>query len=166
VDYSGILLTIAELGVALAGFASLVSAIGRRRDNRSRAIDSLRLRSMLEMALRTVALALVPLPFLQFASSDATVWRLSSVLALVSTAAFLPYSVRRARSVDGIYGERALIISIAALSFIGVLSHVANVLGLGGANAFSLYLGGLLPAMGISGLLFVSVASSVLRPPS
>jgi len=166
VDYSGTLLTIAELGVALAGFASLVSVIGRRGDDKSRTIDSFRLRSMLEIALRTVALALVPLPFLQFASSDPTLWRLSSVLALVSTAVVFRNSIRRARSVEGIFGERTLIVSIAALSLIGVLSHLANALGLGGSNAFSLYLGGLLLSLGISGLLFLSVASSVLRPPT
>jgi hypothetical protein len=35
VDYSDILLTMAELAVALAGFASLESVIGRRGDDRS-----------------------------------------------------------------------------------------------------------------------------------
>ncbi len=51
-EHSDTLLTIAELAVALAGFASLVSVIGRRQNNTSRAVDSIRLQMMLEVAFR------------------------------------------------------------------------------------------------------------------
>jgi len=44
------LLTIAEIAVALAGLASIVSVITQRTDESSRVADSYRLRLMLEVA--------------------------------------------------------------------------------------------------------------------
>jgi hypothetical protein len=80
VEHRDTLFTIAEIAVALAGFASLVSVIGGRQNDTSRVIASLRLRTMLEVAFRNTFFALLPLPFLQLAPSDPIVWRISSGL--------------------------------------------------------------------------------------
>lgn len=162
-QYSETLLTIAELAVALAGFASLVSVIGRRQDERSRAIDSFRLQSMLEVALRYAALALVPLPFLQLAATSPMVWRLSSGLYLVSTVIYGVFRTRRARALEVVASERWLIISAAVLTSVASLINLANVFGLGGSDAFSLYLASLILGLGVTGLIFLSVAASVFR---
>ena len=42
------------------------------------------------------------------------------------------------------------------------IASVANVLGLGGANAFSLYLASLLFGLSVAGLAFLSVVASAL----
>ena len=110
-DYGGTLLTIAELAVALAGFASLVSVIARSRDNRSRAIDAFRLHTMLEMALRNAAFALAPLPFLQMLPADPNVWRVSSGLYMISTALYMVRARRRARSLEGVASERWILVT-------------------------------------------------------
>jgi hypothetical protein len=160
-EYSGTLLTIAELAVALAGFASLVSVIGRRQDATSRALDSRRLRAMLEVALHNAAFALVPLPFLQVAPSNPILWRLASGLQLLTIVAHIVSSLRRARSYEGGW----ILISTWMLTSISVLTNLANILGLGGSNAFSLYLASLILGLGVAALLFLSVAASVLQAP-
>jgi hypothetical protein len=163
VEHSDTLLTIAELAVALAGFASLVSVIGRRQAGRSRDVDGFRLRSMLENAFRVAALALVPLPFLQIAPSDPTVWRLTSGLYLAVTVIYVPFTIHRARSYPGVFRDRWLMVSLLSLSSIGTLTNLANVLGLGGSSAFSLYLASLLVGLGTVGVIFMSVANSLFR---
>ncbi len=157
-EHSDTLLTIAELAVALAGFASLVSVIGRRQSNISHAVDSIRLRMMLEVAFRNAAFALLPLPFLQLAPSDPIVWRISSGLYVVVTVA---YFFLRMRPNDR---PRAwLSVSMGILLSITVIVGSANVLGLGGSNAFSLYLANLLLGLAAASLSFLSVAASIFR---
>jgi hypothetical protein len=166
-DHIDILLTIAQLAVALAGFASLVSVIGRHGDERSRAVDSFRLRTMLEMTLRYAALAIVPLPFLQVASSATGIWRVSSGLYLASTVLYAVLAARRMRSYEGglFAADRWVQVSTIGVASISVLINLANVFGLGGSNAASLYIGGLVLGLGNAGVLFLSVAASVFRGP-
>ena len=156
---SDTLLTIAELAIALAGFASLVSVIGRRQDDTSRAADSIRLQMMLEVAFRNAAFALLPLPFLQLAPSDPIVWRIASGLYIVMT---VGHFFLRLRPNDR-SGERWHSVSMLILLSITVVAGLANVLGLGGSNAFSLYLANLLLGLCAAGVSFLSVAASVFR---
>jgi len=151
------LLTIAEIAVALAGFASLVSVIGGRRNDASRVSASLRLRAMLEIALRNAAFALLPLPFLQYAPSDPVVWRVSSGVYIAATAG---HYLLRLRS-SAAPGEGWHRVSNLILFSITVLVGLANVFGLGGSNAFSLYLANLLLGLGAAGISFISVTTSV-----
>ena len=156
-EHDGTLLTIAEIAIALAGFASLISVIGRRSSDTARAIGSLRLRLMLETSFRNAAFALLPLPFVQIAHSDPMLWRIFSGLYLVVTTIHVAIRLRTgdARS------ERLLTFPSLILFGITVLASVANVLGLAGAYAFSLYLANILLGLGSAGLMFLSVAATV-----
>jgi len=160
VEYNDTLLTIAEIAVALAGFASLVSVIDRRRDDSSRAVDSLRLRMMLEVALRNAALALLPLPFLPLAPSDPIIWRIASGLYLVITAA---HAFFRMGPGEAVLSTRWIRVSQQSLLSISLLACLSNVLGLGGSNAFSIYLASLLLGLTAAGLLFLAVAASTFH---
>jgi hypothetical protein len=140
VDHSGTLLTIAELGIALAGFATLATAIARRQDGQSPVLGP-RLIQMLEVALRNVAFAVLPLPFLAWFSSDPTLWRACSGLYLGTVWAHGYFRLRGS----------------------GLFVGIANVIGLAGSNAFSLYIANLMLGLGASGLTFLSVAKGVLR---
>ena len=82
-EHRDTLLAIAEIAVALAGFASIVSVIAQRAEESSRVADSHRLRLMLEVALRNAGFAVLPLPFLPVASSDPIAWRVASGIYLV-----------------------------------------------------------------------------------
>ena len=164
-EYAGTLLTIAELAVALAGFASLVSVIARSRNNRSRAIDAFRLHTMLEMALRNAAFALAPLPFLQMLPSDPIVWRVASGLYMISTALYMVRARMRARSLEGVASEPWILVSTLSIASISFVMNFTNVVGLGGSNAFSIYLGVLVLGLVTTGVLFLSVAASVFSEP-
>jgi hypothetical protein len=156
-EHRDTLLTIAEIAVALAGFASLVSVIGGRQNDTSRVFASLRLRTMLEVAFRNTFFALLPLPFLQLAPSDPILWRISSGLYIATTIGYFFLRRRENESTR----ERWLSLSTRILFSITILAGLANVLGLGGANAFSLYLANLLLGLWVAGLYFVSVSASV-----
>ena len=158
-EHDDTLLTIAEIAIALAGFASLVSVIGRRQNDASRVVDSFRLQMMLEVAFRNAAFALLPLPFLQLAPSDPIVWRIASGLYIVTTVAYFLLRLRP----NNRPGERWHSVSILVLLSITVIAGLANVLGLGGANAFSLYLANLLLGLCAAGVSFFSVAASIFR---
>jgi hypothetical protein len=155
VEHDDILLTIAEIAIALAGFASLISVIGRRSSDTARATGSLRLRLMLEVSFRNAAFALLPLPFVQIAPSDPMLWRIFSGLYLVVTTIHVAIRLRDADT------ESLLAFPSLILFGITVLASVANVLGLGGAYAFSLYLTNILLGLGSAGLMFLSVAATV-----
>lgn len=154
-DQADTLLTIAELGVALAGFASIVTVIGRRQS----VVVGAPLRVMLEVALRNAAFALLPLPFLQSLPSDPIVWRVGSGLYLIAVGLHYLFRVRRANTVS----ERWLNVSGQILVALTAVAGVANVLGLAGSDAFSLYLANLLLGLGASGLYFLSVIATVFR---
>ena len=158
-EHIGTLLTVAELAVALAGFASLVSVIGRRQNDTSREVESMRLQMMLEVAFRNAAFAVLPLPFLQLAPSDPIVWRISSGLYIVVIGARFLLRVTLQRRIR----KRWLTVSTLILVSITGVAGLANVLGLGGSNAFSLYLANLLLGLASAALFFLSVATSIFR---
>jgi hypothetical protein len=157
VEHDDTLLTIAEIAIALAGFASLISVIGHRSSATARANSLLRLRLMLEVSFRNAAFALLPLPFVQIASSDPMLWRIFSGLYLVVTTIHVAI---RLRPFDA-DAERLLVPPSLILFGITVLASVANVFGLGGAYAFSLYLTNILLGLGSAGMMFLSVAATV-----
>jgi hypothetical protein len=99
----------------------------------------------------------LPLPFLQLAPSDPILWRISSGLYIATTIGYFFLRLRENESTR----ERWLSLSTRILFSITILAGLANVLGLGGANAFSLYLANLLLGLWVAGLYFVSVSASV-----
>ncbi len=123
----------------------------------SRAGDSIRLQLMLEVAFRNAAFALLPLLFLQLVPSDPIVWRISSGTYIVAIVAHFLLRMRHRPQPQ----ESWFSLSTWILFSISVIVGLANVLGLGGSNAFSLYLANLLLGLAAAGLFFFSVAASV-----
>jgi hypothetical protein len=158
VEHRDTLLTIAEIAVALAGFASIVSVIAQRADENSRIADSYRLRLMLEVALRNAGFSVFPLLFLQLAPSDPLVWRASSGIYLVAA---LIHGTIRLKAQKKI-GPHWFTVSAQVFLAMTAVASLANVLGLGGAHAFSLYLASLLFGLSVSGLAFLAVTASAL----
>lgn len=152
------LLTIAEIAVALAGFASIVSVIAQRIEEGSRVADSHRLRLMLEVALRNAGFAVLPLPLLPVASSDPLVWRIASGLYLAVALVHGGIRLKTQRTIGPRWFTHSAQFFLAATS----IACLANILGLGGAHAFSLYLVSLLFGLSVSGLAFLAVAASAL----
>lgn len=157
-EHRDTLLTIAEIAVALAGFASIVSVIAQRSDERARVADAYRLRLMLEVALRNAGFAVLPLPFLPMVASTAVVWRGASGVYLVAA---LVHGLIRLRSQRGI-GPAWFTRCAQVFLTLTTLTSLANVLGLGGPHAFSLYLASLLFGLSVAGLAFLAVVASAL----
>ena len=84
-DDSNALLTIAEIGATFAGFAALVSALGRRVSSGRALHDLMRLRLVIGTSLIVVVTALVPSALALFDFEPRTVWRASAGLFLALT---------------------------------------------------------------------------------
>ncbi len=76
-----ILLSIAEIAAAFAGFAALAGVIGRRSAE-SEQLDFERLRSVVIASLLVVVASLLPIVLSRFSLNDVVAWRLASGLAL------------------------------------------------------------------------------------
>ncbi len=82
---SELLLTIANVSVAFAGFTGIVAVFGRRADGEWRRGDILRFWQMIEISLLTLIFSLVPFVFHHMGLEETTVWAASSgMLALAS----------------------------------------------------------------------------------
>jgi len=90
------LLTIAEVSVGFAGFASIVTVLGKRSDAEAFQ-DALRIRVMLVYSLSVVFLCFLPAILRGYAVPEATVWRLSSAV-LAGTALVLFFTIIRPRA--------------------------------------------------------------------
>ena len=112
---------------------------------------------MLEVALRNATFALLPIPFLDLTLSDTLIWRIASGVYLLAVPAHILFRLRQSNAA-GI--ERAMSVPSLGLLPLSLLACLANVIGLGGPHAFSLYLLSLLLGLVTAGMLFVSVAGS------
>lgn len=81
-----VLLTVAELAVAFAGFSGIVAALGPRHEGGLFPEDRVRLRVLIGSSLSTAAFAFLPLLLWEVAASPASVWSISS-------AVYLPYGL-------------------------------------------------------------------------
>lgn len=83
-----ILLTVAEVAVAFAGFASLVSILGRGTSADDPRVLSIRMRAMLLTSLLVVGFSLVPVLLGSYGASPRVAWVASSVSLLLATLAY------------------------------------------------------------------------------
>ena len=120
-----ILLTVAEVAVAFAGFASLVSILGRGTADVEPRVLSLRMRAMLISSLLVVGYALVPVIFDAYGSPPHMAWTGSSLLLLVTNLGYY-WWLQRAILTLGRVGlaatrfQRRVIIPTLLLTLMGV----------------------------------------------
>jgi len=100
---SGAFQSLAEFGIALAGFTSIVIVFGRR-DGQLHPIDRFRILSALVPSLGASFLALVPVGLELAGLSHSTVWRVSSavLVAAVASDTMLSESRKRRLSAESI----------------------------------------------------------------
>ena len=156
---SDFLLTVAEVAVAFAGFAGLVTILARRvgRATQSGAEVHL-LYSMLLISMLTVAAALVPhLPF-RFGASEPQAWRLSSGAFFGGWLLYYIPAVKRIIAVidaTTMPGGRFLLYFNQLIHLgagIGLLTAAA---GLWGTATPAIYLSALCAMLYLAGVLFV-----------
>jgi hypothetical protein len=154
-----LLLTTAEIAVAFAGFAGLISVIGRGSASDPRRAAFL-LRFALEVALFVVAFSLIPLLPLNYGLATESSWRLSSLLFVVaSQMASVAMSLRYRRAEIAI--SVPITATVVVLSVGADLLLLANALGTFGSAAFPVYLTGLFANLALAGFYFLLVVGSV-----
>lgn len=162
-----LLLTLAEVAVAFAGFASLVSVLGRRRARDEPHINSIRMRAMVLYSLIVIAFSLLPFVLHRWEVGEPAIWRgLSAPFAgaVGVTAAWLVRQVRYARSLN--VPTRRPILRIVVVP-IGTLVAAALLLGanatvLGPSVVSAVYLTGLGMLLFLAGFAFALVIFSFL----
>ncbi len=161
-----ILLTTAEIAVAFAGFASLVTILGRRSSRVDPRIIAMRFRGMLTNSLLVVAFSMIPLLLFRYGLRETAVWRISSVLlALAGGTNFLAL-VLHARPLLREAVPISSVRRVVTFGLIGLaeLVLVLNASGVTEPIAGAAYLTGLLLFLSIAGFaaawLFVSFIES------
>jgi hypothetical protein len=157
------LTVMAELAIALAGFASLVAIVGQRLSRDSPAVQATRLRAMLESSLLTGAACVIPLIAAKSPMPLATVWRGSSAALMVAMALLLAHHLRlRRSSPDRSYqSPRWWLITAACLQLSAMLVLGLNTVGLVPWNEAA-YLFAPAALLIYAGLLFLQIVVSFL----
>ena len=151
-EHSDLLLTTAEVSIAFAGFASLVTFLGSRGTGHELPRDVARLRAMILMSLLALAFSLFPfLPHVLGASPQA-VWRMSSVAFLIAGGAAAWFQFQYIRTVRVSRAGSVFINAPLGLLVLALLA-LNSVLDLGKLSP-GIYVFGLFSLLFISGFLF------------
>ncbi len=160
---SDLLLTIAEVAVAFAGFASLVSILGQRSSQDDLRVSSVRMRAMVLYSLLVVAFSLSPFVFNRYGLQDETVWRVSSALFAIAVVAVEVWLIRQVIRLHALSkrSRPVLVIVIPTLSVASV-TLLANATIVPSSLTAAVYLTGLGLLLFLAGLVFWLILFSFL----
>lgn len=169
---SDVLLTLAQVAVAFAGFASVVAVFQVRWTRDETPFDLFRFWVMLAFSLETLLFALLPFLLHFLGLSASAMWRVSSALlalVVVANAVVIRRLIRRRvpTVVDSL--SPALSVGAQVTYSITVSAQLANIVGVLGGPGFGFYLLGLLLVLFGAGVNFVRlvwVASSQMNRPA
>ena len=74
-----ILLTIAEIAIALAGFSGVVAFLGNRAQGEWRSADLIRFKNLLNYSIAALLFSFFPIIFFELGVSEPTAWRTPQV---------------------------------------------------------------------------------------
>lgn len=159
---SELLLAIAEIAVAFAGFSGLVTILGQRAGHVQPQLVEHTLRGMILTSLLAVAFSLFPfLPYRLGASVDVA-WRISAGAYAAASGAYLYSTATRRRALARSGVADALSGSILVGAALAVLALMGLVLLAGGFVGPGFYLFALFSGLYSSGNLFLIVFMSFL----
>jgi hypothetical protein len=163
VEHESLLIGIAEISIALTGFAGVVVVLGRRASGPWPLADQFQLRSLIENGLLVVLAALLPFAVQQHTQESSLIWRVSSGIfgAAAGAHAFIIQSRRQRRlRRDSQEDSNSLfpIAWVAVLVPISAVVHGALLLNAAGVvfeGTFGPYLYGLLWDLSMGAVFFV-----------
>lgn len=120
-----VLLSVAGLGVSLAGFSGLVAAF--RRGATWQKVDSYRLRQIPEMGLAASVLALLTIPLADTLRDDTTTIRIAATAALVFSAFHMGTLARRIQRME-IHLSRPRWILVVIIDLVVVITCAAAII--------------------------------------
>ncbi len=154
---SEVLLTLADVSVAFAGFAGLAGVLRRYFAPADHWIAGARLRGLIENALIALAFSLLPFALERLGLTGNLLWRYASFMFgvgwLAAGAAAIRYHVRSAK--EGSPRIPHVRNSVFVIIFLTSAAQIMNSSALFGNRADAVYLFGLYAALGVSGLLFM-----------
>jgi uncharacterized membrane protein len=123
---SELLLTFAEVAVAFAGFASLVSILGQRSSVDHALVLGARMRAMLLSSLLVTGFALLPPVISWYGATPGSTWLISTLALLLVVVLYLAWFVRALRTLSRHVGtnrfQRYVIMPVLSVIFGGLLS--------------------------------------------
>jgi MFS family permease len=162
---SDVLLVIAQLSVAFAGFASLASALSDRSHRDETRVDAGRLINMLIISLCTAMLALAPSIPMLFGLAEQLVWRSSAAIAFVTLVLFAPGVLMRTKRMKKYVGFsiRTNVVNMS-LAAIAAFAFGFCAFGLPALKPSASYVMGLMALLLTCAIVFFQVIASLLRP--
>jgi len=155
-----ILLSVAEIAVAFAGFAAIAGVIGNRQAA-SQYHDFERLRGVVVASVVVVVASLIPIVLSRFGLADEAVWRIASGIALIINLLGLAQVIRGGRQSGLISADRFYTRIAYAIEVPIELTVIANVLGLFPSHLAALYLAFLVLLLCQAAVVFVGLLASL-----
>jgi len=121
---SGSLIGLAQISVALAGFTSIVAAMGNRHKGEWREIDLFRFDNLLQTSLMGVVLGVCPVVFFNIGIDQNATWRLTATVAAAYFIVGTLYGVKRFRALPKAqHHEISLVVSgIVLVATVGLVA--------------------------------------------
>jgi hypothetical protein len=163
-----VLLTTAELAVALVGFAGIVVAFQRRGSEPWGRTDLARFWQMIVLAAFALVFSLLPLPFISAGRSETTIWATCSALMATLVGleiATFTYVLLRRHQVDP-HVSAPLSYYMLATSIAAFGALLANAFGILFEHSFTGYFLGILYLIGSSVVFFARLVYFGLAGPS
>ena len=151
--------TIAEVSVAFAGFASLVTVLGQRHSGDDFEVNVVRLRGMLETSLIAVIFSLTPFLPREFGVSDVASWRLASAFFALTGSARLAVAFGRGRASHANASLAQALVLVQAVAIV-LLASIA--VGLVAERASGFYLIALFIYLSVSTFFFLRLVLSLV----
>ena len=166
--HEDLLLAIAQIAVAFAGFAGLVSMLSSVRSEKHSGIQSLLFRTMILMALTVLTFSLVPFVPNSFGLPPLISWRIASALFLIGGATGLyvgvRYVVALADILKNIKGFKLKMVVIDGGTIFALLLLGLNTVGVLPELAAGFYITSLFLFLMGSGITFVALLFSYVYP--
>ena len=148
-----ILLTTAELALALGGFGGVVAAFMGNRD-RWDAMAVVRFRALIVISLSSALLSLIPFALYHAGFTDGVLWTTASSIAAAFVAACVIWMVLYARVPAITHGSRSWSLIAMFMASGAVVVNAMNALSLGFSQSFTGYFCALLLLLVLGGLYF------------
>ena len=163
---SDVLLAVAEVSVAFAGFSSIVAAFLRRSAREWLPLDLARLWQMISYSLLALLLALFPFVMAYTGIAEATLWTIASAAMAITIA--VQYSVATALALRSLGGDRSDLSAhftrfVLFGSVLSVVIQALNCFGVLFERAFTAYFIGLLWLVSASAIFFIRLVMSGFR---
>ncbi len=152
-QHSEVLLTLAEVGIAFAGFTGLAALLARSRVDPK--AHHARFRGMIENALIVVVSSILPLVLSPLGLPEAAAWRTASGVLAIVLVAEVAAAISRTLALESSSFSAALSLAIFGLLGLAICLLLTNAAGVFAGLAGAVYLVSLFAVLVVSAILFL-----------